>query len=190
MSLPHFSSMLQDVSFLVALTTSVVACWTDLRTGHIPNWLSLGALGVGLALATCRGLVAHEGLLGLIAAPAAAMVGGAVCGFVPYVLWTKGGLGGGDIKLFAALGVLCGPKWGAYAETYAFAAGLVYAAVVLLARGRLSPVMGNLRTMVSNALRSKTRRQPLRHELMTPVKFAPAILVGTCAAALMHWRSP
>lgn len=180
----------EHLPFFIALAASVVACWTDLRTGRIPNWVSLGALGAGLALAVLRGLFARQGAFGPIAAVASAAVGGAVCGFVPYVLWRTGGLGGGDIKLLAALGVLCGPKWGAYAETYAFAAGVVYAVGILAAHGGLARTMGNVRTMVANGLRSKGRRLPLPHRQMTPVKFAPAILVGTCAASLLHWRGP
>lgn len=180
----------EHLPFFVALVASVVACWTDLRTGHIPNWLSLGALGAGLALAVDRGLLSHRGAFGVIAAVTSAAVGGALCGFIPYILWRRGGLGGGDIKLLAALGVLCGPKWGAYAETYAFAAGVVYAVGILVVRGGLARTMGNVRAMVANALRPKARRQPLPNRQMTPVKFAPAIFVGTFVAALLHWRGP
>jgi prepilin peptidase CpaA len=179
----------EHASFLVALAATAVACWTDVRTGHIPNWLTLGALGTGFALAAARALVRHQGPGGAAAAVAVAAVGGGLCGFVPFVLWRSGGLGGGDIKLFAALGALCGPKWGAYAETYAFAAGPVYALGLLVAQGRLAPVMRNVRTMVSNALRSKERRRPIRREQMTPVRFAPAIFAGTFLVALLQWRS-
>jgi prepilin peptidase CpaA len=181
---------MQHASFLVAAAAAAVACWTDLRTGHIPNWLTFGAFAAGLALALTRSLTGHHGLCEAFAGVATAAVGGALCGFIPYVLWRTGGLGGGDIKLFAALGALCGPRWGACAETYAFAAGLVYAAGILIAQRRLGPVLGNVRTMVSNGMRSKERRRPLAHEQMTPVKFAPAIFAGVCLAALRQWRSP
>ena len=80
----------------VAITA--MAAVTDYRTGRIPNWLTLPPLVVGPLLHFVSG--GPTGLLG-------ALVAIAVCGLVPYLMFRCGAIGGGDVKLFAAMGALC-----------------------------------------------------------------------------------
>ena len=79
----------------VILLTSVVF---DLYTKRLPNWLTLGAAVLGLALSTINGGVTLvNSLLGLLLAAA-----------VGWSFWAAGMVGGGDHKLLMAVGALVG----------------------------------------------------------------------------------
>lgn len=85
-----------DVCALCVLC--VVASIWDLKWRRIPNWLIVVGLVTGLFL-HLWGSTLWSGLLGLL-------VGG-----VPWILadlFTRGGVGGGDIKFYAMCGFLLG----------------------------------------------------------------------------------
>ena len=85
---------------IVGLTIASLACVTDLRTRRIPNVLTFGAALAGLLYQFVSG-----GIDGLGHAALGWLVG-AVIFILPFAL---GGLGGGDVKLLAALGAWLGP---------------------------------------------------------------------------------
>jgi len=85
-----------------ALVVGLIAAIADARTGRIPNWLTLAGVSGGCSLGALSG-----GWSGLTLA-----LGGAVDGASPwlvgYLLGRGSGVGAGDVKLFAAFGVLLG----------------------------------------------------------------------------------
>lgn len=84
---------------VLAVVVVVVAAWFDLKHRCIPNRLTLPAIAVGLVLA-----VILEGMAGLKWSGI-----GFAFGFGVFLLpWLMGGMGGGDVKLMAALGALLG----------------------------------------------------------------------------------
>jgi prepilin peptidase CpaA len=83
-------------SFVVA----IAACATDLRTRRVPNVLTFGGAAVAMGYHALMG-----GWPGLGTAAAGWAVGLAV--FLPFFLLR--GVGGGDVKLLAALGAWLGP---------------------------------------------------------------------------------
>lgn len=88
-----------NFQFGAAIVLGLAACFTDLRNRTIPNWIPATALSLGLlwhgAGAGWRGL--------------ALALGGAVCGFLAFlVFYLLGGMGGGDVKLTAGFGALLG----------------------------------------------------------------------------------
>ena len=85
---------------IFCLTIASLACVTDLNTRRIPNGLTFGAALVGFLYQFLSG-----GLDGLGHAALGWLVG-AVIFILPFAL---GGLGGGDVKLLAALGAWLGP---------------------------------------------------------------------------------
>lgn len=88
----------QDILLVVAVA---VAAATDLKTGKIYNALTLPLLLSGLLLA----FFFPEGSGG---GPKSSLLG-LVVGFVPlYLVYLRGGMGGGDVKLMAAIGALKG----------------------------------------------------------------------------------
>ncbi len=84
----------------LALALGAAACFTDLRTREIPNWLTLSGILAGLLWAAVSG-----GWRGFGLALAGASVG--LLSFL--LLFVMGGMGGGDVKLMAAFGALVGP---------------------------------------------------------------------------------
>lgn len=80
----------------------LVACWTDVTAYRIPNWIPLVILALFPAFALASGLPPHQ-VLGHGAAFAAALAGG-------FALFAWNKLGGGDVKLFAAVALWAG--WG------------------------------------------------------------------------------
>ena len=83
-----------------AMVLSVIAGWTDLRSQRIPNWLTLPAFAVGVALNTVAG--GWTGLkLSLLGAGLGLLV------LLPFVLLRI--LGAGDWKLVGAVGAFVGP---------------------------------------------------------------------------------
>jgi prepilin peptidase CpaA len=76
-----------------------LAAVIDCRQRRIPNWLTFGLLlgGLGRALAFGGGGFGHA-VLGMLAGAA-----------IPLVLYAISALGGGDVKLMAAIGAWVGP---------------------------------------------------------------------------------
>jgi len=66
------------------------------------------------------------------------------------------------------------------------------AALVVPARlaweGQLLRVLGNTVAIVMNPFLPEKRRRTLSPEMLTTVRFGPAIFVGTVIAALLQWR--
>jgi prepilin peptidase CpaA len=118
----------------VALFGVVITCaYTDLARGRIYNVCTLGGLAVGVALGIVRDgpTGGYEHLFGsLLAAALATGIFGAV--------YLMHGIGGGDVKMMAAIGAIVG-DW-RFVLTACFTSALVGAAIgvaYLIWRGRL-----------------------------------------------------
>jgi prepilin peptidase CpaA len=110
---------------LVALTAAGAVA--DLRALVIPKTVSLTTLGLGLAANVVRAawlgaaglelwaLETGGAALGALDGLLFALAGFAVGFGLFLVLWLLGTAGGGDVKLFAAVGAWLGPKWILYA---------------------------------------------------------------------------
>lgn len=173
---------------LVAATVSAGAAWTDWRTGHIPNWLSLGALVGAPALHALLAVNAGAPSVEVGQAVLASLLGAFACGILPYLLFRKDALGGGDVKLFAAMGALCRPVVGFHAETYAFIVGMVFALVMVGVQGKLRTTFGNVASLLKMP-DATTPGDTAPSARMTSFRFAPSIFVGVCIAAALNWRN-
>jgi prepilin peptidase CpaA len=123
----------------VVLLVAAVACVTDIRTRRIPNVLTFGAAAAAVVF---HGAV--EGPEGLLVAASGWGVG--LLLFLPFFL--LGGMGGGDVKLLAALGAWVGPRDAMWLAIYASLAGGVLGVLVALSRNYLGTALRNLKTMV------------------------------------------
>ncbi len=86
----------------LALAVSVLATVTDLLERKIFNWLTLPALGLGVALHATPGAAPWwTGLAGSLAV-----------GLPFFVLYATGVMKPGDVKLLMALGAILGPRQG------------------------------------------------------------------------------
>jgi prepilin peptidase CpaA len=169
------------VCVAVSVVASAVAAYTDFRTGQIPNWLTYGAALVGLVLQA----VGPEGVVrGLLSAVA----GMAVCGLMPFLLWRKGALGGGDLKLFVAIGALLGYFHGIEAQFLAYCAGALFALARLAWHGKLLAVLANSLFLAFNPILPRKWRRTIEPSALHMIRFGGAMLAGTTLAAVARYR--
>jgi prepilin peptidase CpaA len=173
--------------FLVGATlVTAVAAWTDFRAGSIPNWLTLPAIGFGIVGHGALGWYLEGPRVGLEEA-ATSLAGLLLCSLAPGIMFWKGGMGGGDLKLFAALGALCQPMIGIEAEMYGFVVAALVAPARLAYQGRLFKVLKNSLALLFNPIRSKDAKREISPEVMTWFRLGPAIFVGMAATLLAHF---
>lgn len=173
---------------VVAALVAAIAAWIDWRTGHIPNWITLAPLGAAPIAHFAVTAAAHRPMSEAAQAAGFSVLGALVCVIVPYFLWKAGGMGGGDVKLLAAVGAMCRPSAGIEAEFYAVLVAAVIACGVLAWEGKLLRVLGNTASIVINPFLPESKKRKLVPEMLTWTRFGPAIFAGTAITALLHWR--
>jgi prepilin peptidase CpaA len=174
------------VVFLMAATlVAAIAAFTDFRTGHIPNWITFPAIIGGIVGHLLYGWIYFDFREGLIEG-ATAIAGVVLCSLAPGLMYWKGGMGGGDLKLFAALGALCQPMIGIEAEMYAFVVAALIAPARLAYQGRLFGVLKNSFALLLNPLRSAKNKREVPPEMMTWFRLGPAIFVGMLVTLVAH----
>jgi prepilin peptidase CpaA len=181
---------MERLGFLIAaVAVTAVAALYDWRKGEIPNWVTIGPFGVALlAHAVLGGL--SQGWRGAGWALLGALLGAIACGLVPALLWWKGAIGGGDLKLLIALGALLGPMLGIEAELYGFVAAALYAPARLAYEGKLMRTLGNTAALAFNPVLPKSKRRDIAPEMMTWLRFGPPMFVGMCVTVLLNWGAP
>ena len=127
-------------NFLLELLV-VVAAFLDLRRRRIPNWLTVPGMVAGLSINAYQtgwtGL--KHGLLGMLLA------------LVVYgLLFAIHAMGGGDVKLMAAVGAFTGPE--AWLSIFAITAvvGGMLAIITLLTHGGLVRALGNVAAILGS----------------------------------------
>ena len=160
---------------IVGLAIASLACVTDLRTRRIPNVLTFGAALAGLLYQFVSG-----GIDGLGHAALGWLVG-AVIFILPFAL---GGLGGGDVKLLAALGAWLGPGDVLWLSLYTGVAGGVMALVVSAIYGYLGTAIQNVKLLLSHWRVAGIEAVPaitLEHSTGPKLAYAFPILTGMVA---------
>lgn len=161
-----------------AVVVSAVGAVIDARSGRIPNALTLPALAGGLLLNT-----AFHGTYGAVASIAGVVLAGGIPAILHRI--TRGAaIGGGDVKLFAALGALLGPTVGLQLELLAFGLLAVFALVRLAFLGHLLVVLANVLRLVVAPLLPRGWRKPVAQEALTEMRMGPAIAAATFSVAL------
>lgn len=119
----YWQLSLSSVSYLVLIFSLVVAVGTDISHREIPDSISLGASALLLVLA-------------LAGRNWPALVGGVLLFSILFLIAvaSRGGMGGGDIKLSLAIGLALGWQLGLVALFLAFLAGGLLATVLMLFR--------------------------------------------------------
>lgn len=106
----------------------IAAAASDLKTGRIPNWITVPGAALGLALHAY-----HGGIQGAILSLAGAALGLGIF----LVLYLAGGMGAGDAKLFGAVGAIVGPQALVWVFIFTGLLGGIAAVALATARGRL-----------------------------------------------------
>lgn len=172
------------VFHVIALVVALAAAAIDARTGRIPNALTIPAALVGVLLHVPMG-IAGVGL----------SVAG--CGLAALLPWsmhraTRGAaIGGGDVKLFAALGALCGPMAGVEMEFLAFLTLAVLAIARLAWAGRLLRMLGNVLRLFAGPLLPAKYCRSVDAEALTEMRMGPAIFIAVASVVvrdrLLEW---
>ena len=148
------------------------ACYGEIKERRIPNWLTLGGIVLGLGSAAIEGGVQglSDSTLGL------AIAGGL---FLPFCL--LGVVGGGDMKLMAAVGAITGWPMVLRVVTDTCIAGGLIAIAIMAWNGVLLTTLADVfRIMVG----MPRRKRGLRNPPMVP--YALAITIGTLVAVFIQ----
>jgi prepilin peptidase CpaA len=127
-------TLVTPIVLLIAVLASVV----DVRSRRIPNILTFGAALTGLAFHTLS-----TGVDGAVAASSGWLVGALL--FLPFYM--LGGMGGGDVKLLAALGAWLGASETFWLAVYTGIAGGVLGVFVAATHQYLHTAIANMGAM-------------------------------------------
>lgn len=161
--------MTAAIPSLVAAALAAVAAYTDWRRGLIPNWLTLPPLVIAP--------VVYFFLGGAPAAVASAF-GIVLCGAVPYLMFRREAIGGGDVKLLAAIGAVAGAGVGLEGELIAFLLAAAWAIGASIARGEgLQLLAGAFKVVL---------RRPVEARQLTELRLGSFIFLGVCASIALQ----
>jgi prepilin peptidase CpaA len=166
--------MSNTLPLIVVAAAAITAAAIDLRTRRVPNVLTASIALVGLGIAA-----AGLGRVGLWLSCAGCLVGLGV--MLPGYL--IGAMGGGDVKLLAAVGTLLGPGATLRAFVASAIAGGLIAVVVAWRRGRLGATVAGATALVTSAGSRIDEMSDSRRD--NRFAYAPAIAVGAIVAALV-----
>src|SRR5581483_11952585 len=111
-----------------AIAAATVAAFIDVYSRRIPNWITFGAFGLGIAVN-----VWLSGPSGALLALGGALLGSLI--LLPFYVIRA--MGAGDVKLLAAVGALLGPHLLVSVAVYGAIAGGLMSVIILLGRRRL-----------------------------------------------------
>jgi len=117
----------------------LTCCVVDVRTRRIPNAISASAIVAGLAL---------NGAAGGLSALGWSLCGGLAMIAILFTPFALGGVGGGDVKMMAAVGAFLGPRLAALSLITGMILGGVVVAVHLARLGILGERVQRLKAMV------------------------------------------
>lgn len=172
------------LSIATLLLTAAAAVY-DLRTGLIPNRLVASAAAALLCARLLPPALSGGGGAAL-AALAQGALGAVATACVPLLLYRTGGIGGGDVKLLAVVGLALGPLAGLTVELYAFALLLLYAPARLLYQGTLLRTLAASTSLLVRPFVPAARRRPRPSAALTSFRFGPAIFLATAVFVVWH----
>ncbi|MFO0736961.1 MAG: A24 family peptidase [Labilithrix sp.] len=178
---------LQHVVFLVAIAVAAIGATYDWRKGEIPNWLTLPVILAAPIFHIVRYKYAKETMEAATYEGAYSLGGAALSAVVPLLLFRQSAIGGGDVKLFIALGAILQPVLGVEAQMYGFFAGAILAPARLAYDGKLIATLKNSLAILSNLFLPKTKQRTVDAAALSWFRLGPAIFLGVVLTAYLHW---
>lgn len=151
----------------------VAATITDVRSRRIPNWLVLPFMVLGLIVSAYT-----RGWAGVCQGLGGFALGALVCGLLAFL----GGMGMGDVKLCAAIGLWIGPGQLVTALVLTGLAGGVLALGWALIGGFFRSTLDNIIDLIRHMGRRGLRPHPkltISNPDARKMPYAPAIAIGT-----------
>lgn len=125
----------------------LLASWIDYAQRRVPNWLNLTLILLGFAVQ-----LIYFGADGLAVGALGLLTGFGLL-IVP---WMMHGMGAGDVKLMAAIGVWLGPLLTLYSFGLGVVIGGVTAVVMIVSSGRLQMACANIGVILTKCSNRKT----------------------------------
>ena len=164
-----------SIALAAALIASATAATTDFRTHRIPNAIPLALAAAGMLL---TGFADPIGVFAFFGIGVAVLLLGSM-------LHARGALGGGDVKLFAAVAATLGPRDLMLLTATTLVAGGILGVAIAAARGRLRAAGANIASL---ALPMLAGVRPAALTDGTPMPYALAIFAGVLAVTFTHLR--
>jgi len=167
------------VSAMFALTAGV----TDLRWRRIPNWLTYPAAPLAIALHAIAGGWPEAKV---------SLEGFGIAFAVFLVFFLLRGLGGGDLKLAAALGALVGVHHLADVIIAVLLINALLAIVLIIAKRRIWRTLRNIGRLIAAFFRLHLPAKDLTIDNPEAIKvpFGVAAAIGVLLYVGWHWRGP
>jgi prepilin peptidase CpaA len=172
-----FGRIESDIFVYAVAVISAIACFMDLKTGRIFNWLTLPALLFGLVFlfVTSGWLGLGDGLLGVLA------------GLLLYGwMFFLGYMGGGDVKLLMAMGAWGGSRFVLEVAVLGVLVGGCLAVVQLLVTGRLLGFMKRMYRFILTLIVKELVLEPPRIDRKVTMPFGVSIAIAAVSAAIWH----
>ena len=177
-------NIVEKYLLICASGIAIAGAVQDVRGGRIPNWLTypgiVGALALRCLVSGWPGL--KSGLAGFL-----------IAGGIFLVLFLLGGMGGGDVKLMAAVGAWAGNVWVIAILIAAAIAGGALAVFYIVSRKQLRQTLQNTGELLQHHMTSGLRPHPVLN-VQDPstmrVPYGLAIALGTlyCVGNAFWWR--
>jgi len=161
--------VLQSYTAVVALCAAVM----DIRTRRIPNWFTLSTLAGALLL---------QVTIGGLHALALSFAASALAGSLFLVLFLAGGMGGGDVKLIAAIAAGIGLSDTGALLVFTALCGGVMAIFVIVRHGRVWDSVRNVGSIMAHHCEHGLEPHPelnVRNNRNLRLPYALAITAGT-----------
>jgi len=171
-------SLAQPITLGVLNALLVVAAIIDWRTFRLPNWLTLGGIGLGLVMSTLpRGIGLEESLLG---------AGTGLILLLP--LYALGMSGAGDVKLMAMVGAFLGLPNVLFALLLTLVTGGVAAIGFAIWRRRVARMVLNARDLLQlTAMAAAHGHKPALGAISSVGKLPYGICVCIGTFAWLAW---
>jgi prepilin peptidase CpaA len=169
---------------ICALCVATLGALTDVRDKKIPNRLTYSGIVAGLAVRVA--FLGWEGLWG-------GLGGMFLAGGIFFVLFLLGAMGGGDVKLVAAVGTWAGIAQVGNILVVSALAGGILAACYVLFDGQVRQTLLNTGELVRHHWTSGFQPHPVlnvREQETIRIPYGLAVAIGTlyCVGNAFWWR--
>jgi prepilin peptidase CpaA len=164
---------MHSIAWWPTMFVLAVATFTDLRSRRIPNWLVLPFLVAGICISGWM-----HGWHGIGQSLCGLGLGALTFGILAFM----GGMGMGDVKLFAAIGAWIGPSQLLIAMVLTSMIGGVMAICWAISGGFLGELFKGTGDIILGVRERGLRPHPelvLENPLARKMPYAPAIAIGT-----------
>jgi len=170
---------------ILTLIICILAAFYDAATARIPNEITYTAILVGLTINILPPLLVGAAQARWLGATGAteALCGFLLCAGIGLGSLLIAGMGGGDMKLLAALGALLGFSDCIPVLVVALVVAIIYALLNLIVAGRLNQAMGGLSVQVLELVYLQ-RTSPMAPLTKRTIPLAVPLVLGLLVARL------